>query len=244
MSPPIEEKKEIFCQQLVEQQVQRKEERRKMSASVWGVRETPAKQLAHPCLGATEEARTRSKCPECHLVPLEQCSDTQILRETTQIHSYAEILGYGYEPQRIQIHEWIPARPKATKRIVLGYPCHAHRQMQIHTLAHTHTHRDCGAQRGGKWPFTVVAVEQLLPQQNTRRLRSGSDFLAATLPAHSPSLFLSLPSLSISLLPTLNARQRVQQDMLSYRQQAIAREWKCAGDYNHFKWDSHVQLMK
>lgn len=104
--------------------------------------------------------------------------------DTSRDYADTQILGYGYEPQRIQIHEWIPARPKATKRIVLGYPCHAH------TLTHTHkytpslAHTDSGAQREGKWPFTVVAVEQLLPQQNTRRLRSGSDFLAAS------SLFL------------------------------------------------------
>lgn len=205
MSPPIEEKKEIFCQQLVEQQVQRKEERRKMSASVWGVRETPAKQLAHPCLGATEEARTRSKCPECHLVPLEQCSDTHILRETTQIHSYAEILGYGYEPQHIQIHEWIPARPKATKRIVLGYPCHAHRQMQIHTLAHTHTQRLWRTARRqmafhGRCRWATFAPTKHEKASLRQRLPSCH-------PACSLSLSLSLSSLSIYLAVAHSQRQ-------------------------------------
>lgn len=56
--------------------------------------------------------------------------------DTSRDYADTQILGYGYEPQRIQIHERIPARPKATKRIVLGYPCHAH----ILTLTNTHPH--------------------------------------------------------------------------------------------------------
>lgn len=115
--------------------------------------------------------------------------------DTSRDYADTQILGYGYEPQRIQIHEWIPARPKATKRIVLGYPCHAHTltHTQIHTL--THTHRQWRTARRqmafhGRCRWATFAPTKHEKASHRQRLPSCL-------------LSLSLASLSIPLLPTL-----------------------------------------